>query len=161
MKFEIIKLLKYFLAFTLLFFTIKNSEIYSLNNKTDDLPISIKNNKENALVFVYRNDENFGYHISFYVYINDPDNNQMLAGFTKGHQYIYFYLKPGKYTIFSKADNIDKININVNAGETYFIKQIPLPGIKATNEIKLVELDEARGTINKYEIGNINRKTFL
>ncbi len=161
MIFNFIKLIKYFFIFTLLLFSLNNVTFYSLNNKTNDLPISLNNNEGNALIFVYRNDENFGSHISFYVYINDPEDNQMLAGFTKGHQYIYFYLKPGKYTIYSKADNIDKIIIKVNAGETYFIKQIPLPGIKATNEIKLGEQNEAKSLINKYEVGNINRKTFL
>ena len=129
--------------------------------KNNDFPIILSDNEEKALIYVYRNDEHFGAHISFYVYVNKPNDNQMLAGFTKGNQYIYFFLKPGKYTIYSKADNIDKLNLKVDAGEIYCIKQIPLPGIKATNEIKLVNKEEAKKIIKKYEEGNINRRSFL
>lgn len=140
-----------------------NNDLLSLvlNNKNNDFPILFSGQEENALIYVYRNDEYFGSHISFYVYVNNPNDNQMLAGFTKGHQYIYFFLKPGKYTIFSKADNIDKLNIKVDAGQIYCIKQIPLPGIKAANEIKLVQREEAKQIISKYEEGNIYRKSFL
>ena len=154
--------LKLFIIFIILFILI-NNDLTSLviSNKNNDFPILLSDNEDNALIYVYRNDENFGSHISFYVYVNNPNDNEMLAGFTKGHQYIYFYLKPGKYTIYSKADNIDKLNLKVDAGEIYCIKQIPLPGIKAANEIKLVQKEEAKIIIKKYEEGNINRRSFL
>ncbi len=152
----------YILILILIIFFI-NSSVRSnaVINKNNDLPICISDEDKMALIYVYRNDEHFGSHLSFYVYVNNPKDNQMLAGFTKGHQYIYFYLKPGKYTIYSKADNIDKINLKVSPGEIYCIKQIPLPGIKATNEIQLVQNEEAKKSINQYEVGNINRKSFL
>ena len=157
-----IKFLKSFIILIILFILIINNlSSMIVSNKSNDFPIILSDHEETALIYVYRNDENFGSHISFYVYVNNPNDNKMLAGFTKGHQYIYFYLKPGKYTIYSKADNIDKLNLKVDAGEIYCIKQIPLPGIKAANEIKLVQKEEAKIIIKKYEEGNINRRSFL
>jgi hypothetical protein len=162
MNYKKSKLYKFLITGILLIILINFSSFSMLiNDNKDDFPILVSNEDENALVYVYRNDEHFGSHISFYVYVNNPNDNQMLAGFTKGNQYIYFFLKPGKYTIFSKADNIDKINLKVNAGKIYCIKQIPLPGIKAANEIKIVRNEEAKNVINKYEEGNINRRSFL
>ena len=65
-------------------------------------------------------------------------------GATGGQRFIYTYQDPGKHEIVSKAENTAKLEIELAAGEVYYIEQIPRLGfIMARNKLSL--LDETKG----------------
>jgi hypothetical protein len=91
-----------------------------------------------ALVYIVRPSP-FGLAIRFNVLC---DGTQI--GATGGQRFIYTYQNAGRHEITSKGENTAKLEINLSAGEIYYIEQIPQMGlIKARN--KLVLLDEASG----------------
>ena len=91
-----------------------------------------------ALVYFVR-PKFVGTAINFKVYCDST-----YIGFTKGVNYIYTIVEPGKHTLFSQAENKAELQMILEAGKTYFIEQIPQMGaIKARN--KLVVLEDADG----------------
>ena len=61
-------------------------------------------------------------------------------GYTRGSQYVYFFVSPGKHTIYSKAENWAEVTVDVKAGETVFLKQNPAMGIiMARNSLELIQ----------------------
>lgn len=65
-------------------------------------------------------------------------------GATGGLRFLYTYLDPGKHEITSKAENTAKLEIELTAGEVYYVEQIPRLGfLIARNKLRL--LDEATG----------------
>ncbi|QOY54909.1 DUF2846 domain-containing protein [Candidatus Sulfurimonas marisnigri] len=80
-----------------------------------------------ALVYVVR-PEFLGMAIKFNVYIDDKmDSSEM--GYTKGQEYIYFNVTPGKHKILSLAENWDAIDIDLKAGDIVFLEQEPKMGV--------------------------------
>ncbi|MBN1821352.1 MAG: DUF2846 domain-containing protein [Prolixibacteraceae bacterium] len=65
-------------------------------------------------------------------------------GKTKGKNFIYTMLEPGKHTILSQAENKEELEMVFEAGKIYYIEQVPKMGIiKARN--KLETLNAAEG----------------
>jgi hypothetical protein len=92
-----------------------------------------------ALVYILRS-QFLGVAINFKVYC---DGNHV--GLTKGINYIYAIVEPGKHTFLSQAENKEELQMLLESNQSYFIEQISQMGaIKARN--KLVVLDEAEGT---------------
>ncbi len=91
-----------------------------------------------ALVYVVR--PNFlGTAIRFKVYCDGK-----YIGTTGGQRFIYTYQKPGNHIFLSKAENSSELSIELNAGNVYYIEQIPQMGIiMARNKLQL--LDELSG----------------
>lgn len=58
----------------------------------------------------------------FSVFVDDK-NSDAKVGYTRGAQYIYFSIEPGRHTILSKADNWAEKTINVSAGDIIYIQQ--------------------------------------
>ena len=82
--------------------------------------------KGEAIVYILR-PGTFGGLIKFNVFLdNEMPNYEM--GYTRGNQYIYFFVKPGEHTIYSNAENTAEIQINPKEGEYVFIKQEPSMG---------------------------------
>jgi hypothetical protein len=77
-------------------------------------------------------------------------------GYTRGGQYIHFFITPGKHVIFSKAENWAEINIDAKEGNVIFIKQNPSMGfIMARNSLELIEEIEGKYHVKNTEIGEI------
>ena len=83
--------------------------------------------KGKALVYVVR-PEVFGFAIKFNVYIDDEQSTSEM-GYTRGQQYIYFNVKPGKHEIKSLAENWAGVNINVKEGDIIFLEQESKMGV--------------------------------
>jgi len=65
-------------------------------------------------------------------------------GINKGKSYFFFHVDPGKHVFWSKAENVDALELDVKAGQTYFIKQkIQMGALRA--RVKLVVLSEFEG----------------
>src|SRR5213080_2324074 len=58
---------------------------------------------EKGLIYVVR-PSNVGTAVRFNVFLDDQEANSEM-GYTRGNQYIYFYVTPGTHTINSKAEN--------------------------------------------------------
>ncbi len=93
---------------------------------------------DKALVYIVRPNP-LGLAIRFNVNCDDT-----YIGATGGQRFIYTYQSPGKHTFSSKAENTATLEVELAAGQTYYIEQIPKMGlIMARNQLAL--LDEATG----------------
>lgn len=93
---------------------------------------------DKALVYVVR-PANVGFAIKFWAFADDK-----FLGVTKGNNYTYAFVEPGERIFWSKAENVNAIKMNFQAGKTYYIQQrVRMGGIKA--RVKLELLGEAEG----------------
>ena len=69
------------------------------------------------------------------------DIDRKIIGQTKGKQFLYTFLEPGKHLIVSRGENVSELPIHLEAGQTYFIQQKPKLGVFYTRS-KLIRLDE-------------------
>jgi hypothetical protein len=65
-------------------------------------------------------------------------------GSTKAHNFVYTMLEPGQHTLMSFSENRAKLEITVEAGKVYFVKQEVTMGF-AYAETGLTLLDEKEG----------------
>ena len=70
-----------------------------------------------AIVYIIRS-KNVGKLVKFHVSANDTP-----LGYTKGKTFLYTILDPGMYTFVSKAENTKNIDVNVEAGQIYYLLQ--------------------------------------
>jgi hypothetical protein len=107
-----------------------------------------------ALVYVIR-PGGYGGLIRFNVFVDDQEAASEM-GYTKGKQYIYFHVSPGKHTIYSKAENWALTDISAQAGEVIFIKQDPSFGvIMARNSISRIDEVPGKYHVKTLELGTI------
>lgn len=69
-----------------------------------------------------------------------------LLGLIKGKQFLYTFAEPGIHTFFGKGENISKLPIKLEAGQVYFIEQIPDNRGLVSVRNKLKRLDDREGT---------------
>jgi hypothetical protein len=99
--------------------------------------------------------------VRFNIFVNDPKKEDMEAGFTRGGKYIYFYLAPGDYTLYSDAENTAEGKISVESNRIYYLEQVPSMGfLFARNQLKLLDEVEGKYSLKKCEQGDIKRTTF-
>ena len=107
-----------------------------------------------AIVYVVR-PSNMGTLIRFNVFVDDQEAGSEM-GFNRGNQYIYFNLKPGNHTIYSKAENWAELAVSVQAGDIVFIQQDPAMGIvMARNSIFKVEDYQGKYQVKSATLGTI------
>lgn len=81
--------------------------------------------------------------VRFNVFLDDKKTESEM-GWNRGAQYLYFYAKPGKHTVYSKAENWDSIDIDLKKNKATFIEQETNMGfIMARNSLK--SMDEIAG----------------
>lgn len=122
------------------------------------LPQPVKDNY--ALIYVVR-PIGLGGLVRFNIFVNDPTKEDMEAGYTRGGKYIYFYLAPGDYTLYSVAENTAEGKISAEANKNYYLEQIPSMGfLFARNQLKLLDEVEGKYSLKKCELGEIKRTSF-
>ena len=73
-----------------------------------------------------------------------------LLGYTKGRNYFHTFLEPGKHNFISKAENKGKLDLEIEAGKTYYIKQkIGMGFLKVRNKLLQLEQKEAEREMTK------------
>ena len=113
-----------------------------------------QNQGKDTLVYVVR-PSNIGALIKFNVFVDNKEKPSEV-GYTKGNEYIYFSVKPGSHTIFSKAENWAEIAIDGKPSETIFIKQNASMGfVMARNSVEKIDETEAKYHIRKAKVGLI------
>jgi hypothetical protein len=111
--------------------------------------------KDKAIVYVVRPSP-LGTLVRFNVFLDDQEANSEM-GFTRGTQYIYFSVNPGKHKIYSKAENWAETDVDAKSGDIIFIQQEPTIGvIMARNN--LFKIDELQG---KYNVKTLTPGTII
>lgn len=109
---------------------------------------------EYALLYVVR-PSGFGAVIRFNVFLDDKEDSSEM-GYTRGGQYIYFYVTPGKHKILSKAENWAEFDIDAKPKETVFLKQnVEMGFIIARNSIEQLQEVEGKYFVKNAEVGTI------
>lgn len=113
-----------------------------------------QNETNSALIYVVR-PSSVGAFIRFNVFLDDKEDSSEM-GWTRGSQYIYFFVDPGKHTILSKAENWAELSIETKSGETIFLKQNPGMGvIMASNSLELIQEIEGKYHVKNIALGKI------
>lgn len=91
-----------------------------------------------ALVYVVR-PTSMGYAIKSFFMVDDA-----IAGINRGSSYFFVQVDPGKRIFWSKSENVDALELAVEAGKTYYIQQhVQVGGFRART--KLEALDDVAG----------------
>lgn len=112
--------------------------------------------KGKAIAYVVRPSK-VGFAIKFNVFVDDKEAASEM-GYTKGKQYIYFNLTPGKHTILSKAENWASSDVSVKAGDIIFIRQNPSMGVvMARNSLTSIPDYEGKYRVKYLNLGTIKK----
>lgn len=112
---------------------------------------------EAALIYVVR-PSGVGPIVRFNVFLDDTaDTSEM--GYTRGSQYIYFFVSPGIHTIYSKAENWGEILIDAKPRDVIFIKQIASMGfVMARNSLEQIQDTEGKYHVKNISLGTIKKE---
>ncbi len=81
-------------------------------------------------------------------------------GYTRGNEYIYFYVTPGSHTLNSKAENWAELKVNVRAGEIVYVKQdVEVGFVMARNSLSLLGDTEGRYFVKEASLGTLTKET--
>ena len=110
-----------------------------------------------AIVYVVR-PYTLGKLVKFNVFVDNKESSSEI-GYTRGNQYIYFDLSPGKHKILSKAENWAEAEVEAKAGDIFFIKQEPEMGLAfARNSIFMIDGLEGKYHVKHLKLGTLNNK---
>lgn len=111
----------------------------TLPSQKDNIVKSFKTDKKYANVYLCRN--SFAGSIWDMTVLVDGK----YAGETTAYSHFHWKLKPGKYVIQSKADNIYSLELDTKSKTNYFIKQEMIMGMmKGGAELKVVNEEEGK-----------------
>ena len=110
--------------------------------------------KGHAIVYIVR-PANLGAIIKFNVFVDNKEKESEV-GYTKGNEYIYFYLSEGNHQILSKAKNWAKLDLAVKENEVIFIEQKPSTGfpLPSNTLVKIVDY-EGKYQVKHLKLGTI------
>lgn len=113
-----------------------------------------QNEASNSLIYIVR-PSSIGTLVRFNIFLDNKDDSSEM-GYTRGSQYIYFFVEPGQHTIFSKAENWAELSVDAKAGETIFLKQDATMGIvMARNRLGTVPDLEGKYYVKNSALGTI------
>jgi len=73
-----------------------------------------------ALIYIYRIGSMVGAAVAYPVYANQDEISECAL---KNDSYLYYFAKPGKYSIWDQDGTTDRIvALNVEAGKTYYVR---------------------------------------
>lgn len=135
--------------------SLPSQEVIQQEIKGYQLPALPKDDK--ALVYIVR-PSSLGKLVRFKVFVDQKDQN-FYMGYTRGKQYIYFYVSPGEHEILSKAENLAKVKITAKKNEIIFLQQNPRIGIFfARNKLFNLKDYEGKYHVKKLKLGTIKQK---
>ncbi|HEU4401998.1 MAG TPA: DUF2846 domain-containing protein [Candidatus Polarisedimenticolia bacterium] len=93
---------------------------------------------DKALVYVVRPTK-IGFAIKSFFLCDDA-----ILGINKGSSYFFAQVDPGRHLFWSKSENVDGLELKVEAGKTYYIQQqVKMGAFRARTKLEV--LDEAAG----------------
>lgn len=113
---------------------------------------------DKGLVYVIR-PSSAGTLVRFNVFLDDQEAHSEM-GYTRGNEYIYFYVTPGSHTLNSKAENWAELKVNVRAGEIVYVKQsVEVGFVMARNSLSLLGDMEGRYFVKEASLGTVTKET--
>ncbi len=101
---------------------------------------------DKALVYVVR-PTSMGFAIKSFFLCDDD-----VLGINKGSSYFFAHVSPGKHVFWSKSENVDALELAVEAGKTYYIQQRVRPGgLKARTKLEVLDTKEGEAALAKCE----------
>lgn len=93
---------------------------------------------DRALIYVVR-PTSIGFAIKSFFFVD-----QEILGINRGSSYFFALVEPGRRVFWSKSENVDALEVMVEAGRTYFIQQhVRMGGFRARTKLEL--LDDTSG----------------
>jgi hypothetical protein len=78
-------------------------------------------------------------------------------GSTKAENYVYAMLNPGAHTLVSKAENNTSLEVTLEAGKTYYVKQqVKMGFVYSETGLKLVDEQEGQKYLKKCKLAKDN-----
>ena len=75
-----------------------------------------------------------------------------LLGINKGRSHFFAQIDPGKHLFWSKSENVDALELEVEAGETYYFQQqVKMGAMKARTKLALLTQAEGKELLGKCE----------
>ncbi len=113
---------------------------------------------DKGLVYVVR-PSSVGTLVRFNVFLDDQEAHSEM-GYTRGNQYIYFYVTPGSHTINSKAENWADLKVDVRAGEVVYVKQeVDMGFVMARNTLSKLSDTEGRYLVKDATLGTVAKES--
>ena len=93
---------------------------------------------DRALIYVVR-PTSAGFAVKSWFFSDDQ-----VLGANRGSSYFFAHVEPGKRVFWSKSENVDAVELEVEAGQTYYLQQhVKIGGFKARTKLEV--LDEVAG----------------
>ena len=93
---------------------------------------------DKALIYVVR-PTSAGFAVKSWFFSDDQ-----ALGVNRGSSYFFADVEPGKHVFWSKSENVDAVELEVEAGKTYYLQQhVKIGGLKARTKLEV--LDETAG----------------
>jgi hypothetical protein len=99
---------------------------------------------DKALVVVVR-PARIGFAIKSFFLVDDTP-----LGINKGSSYFFAHVEPGTRVFWSKSENVDAIELTVEAGKTYWFQQhVQVGALKARTKLEALSEEEGRRLLDK------------
>ena len=99
---------------------------------------------DKALVYVVR-PTSIGFAIKSFFLCDDE-----ILGINRGSSYFFAYLDPGKHVLWSKSENVDALELDVEGGKTYYIQQhVRMGGFRARTKLEVLDETEGKEAVSK------------
>ncbi|HEX6851977.1 MAG TPA: DUF2846 domain-containing protein [Candidatus Polarisedimenticolaceae bacterium] len=110
---------------------------------TKDHPLGVAEDGK-ALVYVLR-PTSVGYAIKSFFIVDDTP-----AGINRGSSYFFTQVDPGKHVFWSKSENVDALELEVEAGKTYYIQQhVQIGGFRARTKLEVLDEEAGKAALAK------------
>ena len=97
-----------------------------------------------ALLYVVR-PTSIGFAIKSFFFVDDA-----IRGINRGSSYFFVDVPPGKHVLWSKSENVDALELQFEAGKTYYVQQKVQPGWgRARTRLELLSDAEGKEALAK------------
>jgi hypothetical protein len=114
-----------------------------LKNQLQGYELPARPREGYGMVYIVRPSE-VGLFIEFHVYL-DAKLGKNRVGRTKGREYLFFEVSPGKHRIISQGNNTKYKDIDIKPGEILFIQQVVKIDVDRTDQDNMKILSEEEG----------------
>lgn len=97
-----------------------------------------------ALLYVVR-PTSVGFAVKSFFLIDDA-----IAGINRGSSYFFTTVEPGTHVFWSKSENVDALEMEVEAAKTYYIQQkVQMGGFRARTKLEVLDAEEGEAALAK------------
>lgn len=97
-----------------------------------------------ALLYVVR-PTSMGFAVKSFFVIDDA-----IVGINRGSSYFFTTVEPGKHVFWSKSENVDALEMEVEAGKTYYVQQrVQVGGFRARTKLEVLDVEAGEAALAK------------